>query len=153
MFEQQHELADKIGETYVYPGDFMVALTEKEVALLGFKAGEVKAGFNSLNIARPPTVFRGAGMRLESNAYGLLDSKRPGETDSAGDMRMGFVQQSKRLAQRVITGPSTSTQVGFFGWLVACVCVCVCACVCACVCVCVCVRVFCVFCCFMCVIA
>ncbi len=127
----------KIGETYVYAGDFAVPLTDSDITQLGFTADQVRDSPKSLNIARPPTasgvvIDRGqyladpaaAGMHIDSNAYGLLDSKRPGETDSAGDMRMGFVQQAKRLSQRVLTGPSTSTQVRL---------VCVCSCVRVCV--------------------
>ncbi len=114
--------AEKIGETYVYPMDFAAPLIDEEIALLGFAGGQLRRGPKSFNLARPPAAAEGgnaAGMHIGANTHGLLDSKRPGETDSAGDMRMGFVQQAKRLSQRVLTGPSTSTQVGW-----SCVCVC-----------------------------
>ena len=137
------DLVGKIGETYVYYEDFAVALAPEEIEPLNFTAGQVsemKTHPKSFNIAGPPTTAvrdsGAAGMRIGSNTYGLLDSNRPGETAGAPSMRMGFEQQAKRLSQRVLTGPSTNTQVR---WL------CVFACVYVCVVLffaCVCVRVW-----------
>ena len=114
---------EKIGEAYVYADDFSVPLTEAEITHLGFTTEQVRD--RSLSIAKPPTVAdTAAGMCIGSNTYGLLDSKRPGDTDAVRDMKMGFVQQAKRLSQRVLTGPSTSTQVWFgLVWLVLLLCV------------------------------